>query len=427
MREMKKEKLIEREKEMVTNITIPKLGEEMTEATIVEWRVEEGDWVNKGQIVAVLETEKVAYEMEAPADGFIHIVVTQDNKVSVGTVIGMISESREGLESLPKEPAKVIPAMAAEATEVAPPKLAVAPEREERIRISPIARKLAEEHGIDVTKITGSGPGGRIVREDIERAITEKEEVKEEVPAARVYEGRKVKAAVPLKGIRRAIAQHMHQSLSISAQLTYTTEVDVAAVVKLRNELLSQAEAIGASITYTDIFVFALARALKDNPIINSSIIGDEVRIWEDISIAVAVALEGEDEYGAGLIVPVVKNADKKSLAEISRTIRALTEKARERRLTPDEVTGHTFTFTNLGSHAGRVDVATPIINQPDSAILGAGVIAERPVVREGQIVIRPMMTINLTFDHRVIDGATAGRFLARVSELLENPWLLLL
>lgn len=421
--EIKKEKLIAREKEMGAHLTIPKLGEEMTEATIIEWRIEEGDWVNKGQIVAVIETEKVAFEMEAPADGFIHIVVTQDNKVPVGTVIGMIAESREGLESLPKEPAKEIPAMAVEATEVAPPKLAVAPEREERIRISPIARKLAEEHGIDITKITGSGPGGRIVREDIERAITEKEEV----PAARVYEGRKVKATIPFKGMRRAIAEHMHQSLSISAQLTYTSEVDVAEVVKLRNELLSQAEAIGASITYTDIFVFALAKALKDNPIINSSIIGDEVRIWEDISIAVAVALEGEDEYGAGLIVPVVKNADKKSLAEISRTIRALTEKARERKLTPDDVMGHTFTFTNLGSHEGRVDVATPIINQPDSAILGTGVIAERPVVREGQIVIRPMMTINLTFDHRVIDGATAGRFLARVSELLENPWLLLL
>jgi pyruvate dehydrogenase E2 component (dihydrolipoamide acetyltransferase) len=418
-----KEKLNEREKEMGTHIKIPKLGEEMTEATIIEWRIEEGDWVNKGQIVAVIETEKVAYEMEAPADGFIHIVVTQDNKVPVGTVIGMIAESREGLESLQKEPAKEMPAMAAEATEVAAPKLAVAPEREERIRISPIARKLAEEHGIDITTITGSGPGGRIVREDIERAITEKEEA----PAARVYEGRKVKATVPFKGMRRAIAEHMHQSLSISAQLTYTTEVDVAAVVTLRNELLSQEEAIGASITYTDIFVFALAKALKDNPIINSSIIGDEVRIWEDISIAVAVALEGGDEYGAGLIVPVVKNADKKSLAEISRTIRALTEKARERRLTPDEVTGHTFTFTNLGSHEGRVDVATPIINQPDSAILGTGVFAERPVVRDGQIVIRPMMTINLTFDHRVIDGATAGRFLARVSELLENPWLLLL
>jgi pyruvate dehydrogenase E2 component (dihydrolipoamide acetyltransferase) len=412
---------------MVINITIPKLGEEMTEATIIEWRIEEGDWVNKGQIVAVIETEKVAYEMEAPADGFIHIVMTQDNKVPVGTVIGMIAESKEGLESLQKEPAKEMPketpAVAVEATEVAAPKLAVAPEREERIRISPIARKLAEEHGIDITKITGSGPGGRIVREDIERAITEKEEA----PAAKVYEGRKVKATIPLKGMRRAIAEHMYQSLSISAQLTYVSEVDVAEVVKLRNELLSREEAVGARVTYTDIFVLALAEALKANPIINASLIGDEIRIWEDINIAVAVALEGEDEYGAGLIVPVVKNADKKSLVEISRTIRALTEKARERKLTPDEVTGNTFTFTNLGSHEGRVDIATPIINQPDSAILGAGAIAEKPVVRDGQIVIRPMATISLTFDHRVIDGATAGRFLAKVSELLENPWLLLL
>jgi pyruvate dehydrogenase E2 component (dihydrolipoamide acetyltransferase) len=408
---------------MATRITIPKLGEEMIEATIIEWRVGEGDRVNKGQIVAVIETEKVAYEMEAPADGFIHIVVTQDNKVTVGTVIGMITESREGLESLQKEPAKEAPAMAVEATVAAPPKSAAAPEREERIRISPIARKLAEEHGIDITKIAGSGPGGRIVREDIEKAIAEKEEA----PPAMVYEGRKVKATVPLKGMRRAIAERMHQSLSISAQLTYTTEVDVSEVVKLRNELLSREEAIGARITYTDIFVFALARALKDNPIINASIIGDEIRVWEDINIAVAVALEGEDEYGGGLVVPVVKNADEKPLAEISRTIRALSEKARERKLTPGEVTGHTFTFTNFGSHEGKVDAATPILNQPDSAILGAGAIVEKPVVRDGQIVIRPMVTISLTFDHRVIDGATAGRFLASVTELLENLWRLFL
>lgn len=408
---------------MVTPITIPKLGEEMTDATIIEWRVEEGEWVNKDQIVAVIETEKTAYEMEAPVSGFVHILVTQDNKVPVSTVIGMIAESREELESLQKEPTKEVPAIAVEVAEVTPAQVTAGPEMEERIRISPIARKLAEEHGIDITKIMGSGPGGRIVREDIEKAIEEKEKA----PPAKVYEVRKVKATIPLKGMRRAIAEHMHQSLSISAQLTYATEVDMTEVVKLRNELLSEEEAVGARITYTDIFVFALAKALKDNPIINASLIGDEIRIWEDINIGVAVALEGEDEYGRGLIAPVVKNADKKSLAEISQTIRALTEKARERKLTPDEVTGNTFTFTNLGSHEGRVDIATPILNQPDSAILGAGAIVERPVVRDGQIVIRPMAMISLTFDHRVIDGATAGRFLARVTELLENPWLLLL
>jgi pyruvate/2-oxoglutarate dehydrogenase complex dihydrolipoamide acyltransferase (E2) component len=408
---------------MVTPITIPKLGEEMTEATVIEWRVEEGGRVNKGQIVVVIETEKVAYEMEASADGFVHMAVTRDNKVPVGTVIGMIAESREELGSLQKELTKEVPAMAAEVAEAAPAQVTAGPGMEERVRISPIARKLAEEHGIDITRIMGSGPGGRIVREDIEKAIAEKGKA----PAAKVYEDRKVKATIPLRGMRRAIAEHMHQSLSISAQLTYVTEVDVAEVAKLRNELLSQAETIGVRITYTDIFVFALTKALKDNPIINSSLIGDEIRIWEDINIAVAVALEGEGEYEGGLIVPVVKKADKKSLAEISQTIRALTQKARERKLTPDEVTGNTFTFTNLGSHEGKVDLATPILNQPDSAILGAGAIVERPVVRGGQIVIRPMAKISLTFDHRVIDGATAGKFLARVTELLEKPWLLLL
>ncbi len=266
---------------------------------------------------------------------------------------------------------------------------------------------------IDIAAIVGTGPGGRIVREDIEKAMGAKKTA-EVTPD--VYQGRRVKSVIPLKGMREAIAEHMHRSLSISAQLTLMGEIDMTKMVKLRESLVSQAETLGTRITYTDLFVFAIAKLLKDNPLINSSLIDNEIKLWENVNIGVAVALE------EGLIVPVVKDADKKSLVEISQTIKALGQKARERQLMPDEVEGGTFTITNLGALGGGYRFETPIINQPESAILRTGGITDRAVVRDGKIVIRPIMTYCLTYDHRVIDGAVAAKFIDSVVQLLENP-----
>ena len=405
---------------MAANIAIPKLGMYMTEATLVEWKVKEGDRVDKGDVVLVIETAKTKWEVEASAAGFVHILLEQDVTAAVGAAVGLIAESRDELEALQREPARVAAPAEAPPVAAAPP-AAVRAEEGERIRISPVARRMAEEHMIDITKVVGTGPGGRILKEDIEKAI----EAKEMAPPVEVYEGKRVKSTVALKGMRRAIAEHMHRSLTVAAQATFSDEIDMTEVIKLRNALLEQEEAIGARISYTDIFIFAIAKALKDNPIINSSLIENEIKIWEDINIGVAVALE--EEIGGGLIVPVVRNADQKSLPEINRQVRSLAEKARAGKLMPDDVAGGTFTLTNLGAFGGWRGIGTPIINQPQSAILGTGAITDRPVVREGQIVIRPMMSCSLTFDHRVIDGAPAGKFMARLTELLENPSLLLL
>jgi len=411
---------------MAAYIAIPKLGMTMTEATIVGWKVSEGEWVEEHQAVMEIETEKIKCDVEATTSGFVHILVDKGNKVPVGRVVGLLAESKEELEALQKEPAKeiyttVVQPTGAPAVE-AGPLPAVSTQERERIRISPVARKMAEEHMIDITKVTGTGPGGRIVREDIEKAIEAK---KKEAPPVEVYAGKRIKTTMPLKGMRAAIAEHMHRSLSVAAQLTSMGEIDMTEVMKLRKALIEQEQAIGARITYTDIFVFAIAKALKDNPIINSSLIDNEIKIWEDINIGVAVALEGGIE--GGLIVPVVRNADQKSLLEINREVRSLVEKARTGKLMPDDVSGGTFTLTNLGAFGGGWGFGTPIINQPQSAILGTGAITDRPVVREGQIVIRPIMTYSFTFDHRVIDGAPAGKFMGRVTQLLENPGLLLL
>jgi pyruvate dehydrogenase E2 component (dihydrolipoamide acetyltransferase) len=408
---------------MAAYIAIPKLGMTMTEATLVEWKVKEGDRVEKGDIVLAIQTEKIKWDMEASASGYVHILVEVDVTAPVGRVVGLIAETTEELEALQREPARemftTVPAAAVGPSTAPAPPAAGRAERPEGIRISPLARKMAEEHSIDITAVVGTGPGGRIVREDIERAIAEKEQA----PAVEAYEGKTAKTTIPLKGMRKVIAEHMQRSLAVAAQLTMMGEIDMSEVIKLRSTILEQKQRADTRVTFTDILVVVVARALQDHPIMNSSLVEDEIVIWEDINIGVAVALE--DGLEGGLIVPVIRNAEQRSLREIAAEVRTLVEKARTGRLLPDDVAGGTFTLTNLGAVGGGWGFGTPIINQPQSAILGAGSISDRPVVRDGQVVVRPIMTYSLTFDHRVIDGAAAAKFMARVSQLLEDPTLL--
>ncbi len=408
---------------MATEIKVPRLGMAIADATIIEWKVKEGEQVAEKQVVVVIETEKLKYDVESPAAGFVHILSNEGDTAPVGKVIGLIAASKEELAALPKaapaETAAVAEAPKAEATPAAAP--AASGEGEARIRISPVARKLAEEHAIDITGVTGTGPGGRITREDIEKAVAAPAAAPAAVAPAGAAGEKRGKQAIPLRGMRGAIAEHMHRSLSVSAQLTAMGEIDMAQMVKRRKDLVDQESVLGTRITYTDLLVFALARTLKEHPLVNSSLIDNEIKVWEDINIGVAVALE------EGLIVPVVKAADKKSLKEISQTVRALAEKAREGKLVAEEITGGTFTLSNLGAVGAGYRFETVIINQPESAILGTGAITERAVVRDGQIVIRPIMTYYLTYDHRVVDGAVAARFMASLIKLLENPNLLLI
>jgi pyruvate dehydrogenase E2 component (dihydrolipoamide acetyltransferase) len=221
---------------------------------------------------------------------------------------------------------------------------------------------------------------------------------------------------MPLAGMRKAIAEHMHRSLQVSAQLTGMGEVDMTGLVKRRGELIKREQEIGTRVTYTDLLVFTVAKALRDYPMVNAAIIDNEIRVWEDISVGVAVSTEG------GLIVPVIRNADQKSLVEISKAIKALAQRARERSLQRDEIQGGTFTISNLGARVGGWHFDTLIINQPESAILGTGGITERAVVRNGEVVPRPIMTYSFTYDHRLIDGVLAGEFMGAVVDALENP-----
>jgi pyruvate dehydrogenase E2 component (dihydrolipoamide acetyltransferase) len=396
---------------MATKITVPKLGMGTAPITLVQWCAKEGEWVEKGKTVLVVETEKIRHDIPAKAAGFLHIVGKEGADASIGSAAGFLAETEEELASLQKEtPKEAAAAPSGKPAEAKAAPAAVGVEREGRISISPAARKLAEEHMIDLSTVEGTGPNGRIVREDIEQAIAGG------APAgAKGFDGREVEKTIPLTGTRQAIAEHMVRSLTISAQLTAMGEIDAGELMNIHKKLKKESESTGKRISYTALIIAALARALRANPMVNASIIDDEIKVWKSINIGAAVPVEG------GLIVPVIKDADKKSLVEISENLRELTEKARNRALAGDDVKGGTFTISNVGPLGVGYRFDTDIINQPESAILGVGGITERPAVRDGQIVIRPIMSYSLTYDHRLVDGAMATQFIASLIEELNK------
>ena len=416
---------------MTAEISIPRIGVNVTEVRLVEWKLKEGQWVEEGSVVLVIETEKTEWSVEAAASGFLHILIQEGSKAQIEEVVGLLAGTKEELEELQKEqPQEIFAARTkrkeAPLTELTRVETGITAEAEAKkggpVRVSPVARKMAREHMIDITQIKGTGPGGRIVRADIEKAIEEQKKVEVSPPEVppELYQGRQVKDTIPLKGMRRAIAENMYNSLAHSAQMTIMGELDVTELVRLKENLVNKEKSVGVRLTYIDILVFVIAKALKDHPTINCSLMENEVKIWKDINIGVAVALGGE-----GLIVPVVKNADAKSLIEISQIVKLLVEKAQSGKLVPDDVTGGTFTLTTLG-RGGVSYFQTPILNQPEAAILGVGPIEERAVVRNEQIVIRPIMPYSFTFDHRVINGFGAEQFMGKIREFVEDPDLLL-
>ena len=412
---------------MAEEILMPKLAMAMKQGKVIEWKAGEGQRIEKGQIVMVIETEKVTYECEAPASGFLHIIAKLDKAIPVNDAVALLAETEAELAELQAaQPAPV------EAAATAAPEDAVAataasttgPVKKGKIRISPAAKKMAVTHNLDFTKVTGSGPGGRIVKKDIIQAL--ETGLPEAAPPAEVerYEGKKVKKTIALRGMRQAIAEHMVHSLSVAAQLTLSGEIDMTEMIKLRKSLMQKEEIVGLRISYTDLLVYALTKAVKLVPIVNSSVVDNEIKIWEDINIAVAVSLE-VDEAESGLIVPVVKDAGNKSLLEISRSIKDLAGRARNGQLTADDMADGTLTLSNTGVFAPGWTVSTPIINQPQSVIVLTGGIFEKPMAVNGEVVVRPMMTTSITFDHRVMDGAPIHTFLSKFKAFIEQPELL--
>ena len=402
---------------MATRIIMPKLGMTMTEGTVVRWRKKEGERVEKGEVILEIMSEKIEYEVDAPESGVLGKVIGVEEEVyPIGAILAVIVD--EG-EEVPEELVKAAPAPAATPAEsqvkaAPPPTRAVAGAPGERMKISPAAKKMAQEMGVDITTLAGSGPDGRIIKEDILRAAEQGAPAAGEA-APRPVSDVEVLDVIPLKGVRKVIADRMQQSWDNTPRVTEVMEADMTAAETFRRENLPGWEkGFSVRVTFNDIILKAVAVALKEYPLLNSTIVDGELRRLKEINVGVAVALE------EGLIVPVIKHADSKTLVELSRESRSLAVKAREGKLTPDDVASRTFSITNLGAFG--VEIFTPIVNFPDNAILGIGKITRKPVVIGEDIAVRSMVYLSLVFNHKEVDGVPAAKFLNRVKEILENP-----
>jgi pyruvate dehydrogenase E2 component (dihydrolipoamide acetyltransferase) len=412
---------------MAFEFKLPDIGEGIHEGEIVKWLVKVGDTVEEDQPLVEVMTDKATVELPSPVAGTIlEIRAKEGEVVEVGSVLVVIGA--EGEEPKPDgreaerapTPAKEPVSVAAQAAQTAPPK-------RNRVLATPATRKLARELGVDITQIEGTGPGGRITDEDVRRFAEGKEvapaleaEAPERAAPTHRVPTEELEERIPLRGIRKRISDHMHHAVSTAAHFTYVDEVDVTELVKIREELKPVAEERGVKLTYLPFIVKASVAALKKHPYLNASLDHErgEIVLKRYYNIGIATATE------QGLLVPVIKGADRLSILEIAREIERLASAAREGKIALEDLQGGTFTITSLGAMGGLL--ATPIINTPEAAILGVHEIKKRPVVIEGEITIRDIMLIALSFDHRLIDGHVGAAFAKEVKAFLEDPKLLL-
>ena len=441
---------------MSANVTMPKLGMTMKVGKISKWYKKEGDSIEKGENLFEVETEKITNKVESPESGILfQVVVPEGDTVPVGTILAVIAQAGEKPERIEGIQAGEVVEMKAEAGKPVAAEAETGPVEKKRIlstpsarrlakelgvelasvpgsgpdgkikeadvlkfheegppapKITPLAAEIAKQEGLDVSEITGTGENGKITRQDVERVLGAAKGVPEEVPC-------QVKV-IPFEGMRRVIADNMHASLQNAAQLTAFTEVDVTEMVRFRDLVREEYKSDDSvKISYNDIIVMATARALMGHPIMNSTLVGEEILVHDTVHMGIAVALS------EGLIVPKLRHAEKKNLLQIAKEVRELALKAREGALVIEEVTDGTFTISNV-SMLG-MDGFTPVLNPPETGILGVGRVLEKPAVFEGEIAIRHMMTLSLTFDHRVVDGAPAMTFLKTLARYLEQPMLL--
>ena len=440
---------------MAVEINVPELGESVADATVGRWLKQEGEAVKSGDPLVELETDKINFEVEAEQDGVLESISKGEGEtVGVGDVIGTIGEGDgseapdeepedESQEEPEEEPEGDAPQEQAEAEQPEPEASEEGAvdeeadghrETENGVRASPSVRKLAQEYDIELGEVSGSGSGGRVTREDVERLIREQSSGapareaersapeengrREEQPAPAAEDGREER--VRLSRRRLTIAQRLVESQQNSAMLTTFNEADMSAVMELRRRRKDEfQERTGARLGFMSFFTKAAVAALKAFPKVNAELSDNELVLKHYYDIGVAVSTD------EGLVVPVVRDADRKNFAEIEGTIADLATKARDGKLTLEDLRGGTFTITNGGIFGSLV--STPILTLPQVAILGMHKIQERPVVVDGEIQARPMMYLALSYDHRVIDGAEAVSFLVRIKEMIEDPESLLL
>ncbi len=412
---------------MVTKVLMEALSPTMEEGKVLTWLKQEGDEVSDGDVLAEVETDKAVMELQARGAGVLRkIVAGEGATVEVGKLVGVIADAEEDISAVlgggataerattaaapereeEEATADAVGQADAETRQAPAPAQPIAPagDGSRRIKASPLARRLAQERGLDLTRIAGSGPGGRIIKLDVESA--EAQPVVAAPAPAGGYED------VELSQIRKTIAKRLAQSIGPVPHFFLTAEVDMERAWDARAALNALED--GPRVSFNDIILTVVARALVQHPSCNAWWMDDRIRYFRDVHLAMAVAVD------EGLITPVIRNAERKSLREIAAESRDLAERARERKLTPEEYTGGTFSVSNLGML--DIDQFTAVINPPEAGILAIGSITEKPVAVDGDLEIRRRMRITMSCDHRVIDGATGARFLQTVTRMLENP-----
>jgi 2-oxoglutarate dehydrogenase E2 component (dihydrolipoamide succinyltransferase) len=440
---------------MATDVVMPQMGESIAEGTIVRWIKKVGDPVERDEPLFEISTDKVDAEIPAPVAGFVtEIRAKEGETVPVNTVVAVIGASGAKASATPETPTPAAPppppsaqgdgapstAAAAQPPEVRPPSAPTPPaahdqttEEAIRQRSSPLVRKIAREHNVDISQIRGSGLAGRVTKDDIlafiggqsSPAARPSPSIQAGAPAAVEPAARpaappgvasgagQAGKTVPMSIMRKRIAEHMVLSRRTSAHVHSVFEVNFGRVDQIRKARKQEFEQAGAKLTYLSFILKAAVEAIRNVPVINASVDGDNIVYHKQVNVGIAVALDW------GLIVPVVKNADEKNLLGLSRAVADLATRARNKQLKPEEVTGGTFTITNPGVFGALFGM--PIINQPQVAILGVGNIEKRPVVIDDAIAIRPMAYLSIGYDHRIIDGAVADEFMSLVKQKLEN------
>jgi 2-oxoglutarate dehydrogenase E2 component (dihydrolipoamide succinyltransferase) len=425
---------------MVVEIKVPSVGESVTEALLAQWFKKDGDQVKKGEALFVIETDKVTLEVEAEADGVLKISVKEGETVSVGTVVGTIEAAAAAAKDAPpastaeKEPAAPDRAAAAEPEKAAASALkTVASAAEEKAEkpapqqkpvsadmiLSPAVRRIVADTGVDIGAVTGTGPAGRVTKGDVILHLEAREAAAKSAPAVAsrtaAPAAAEATARKPMTPIRQRIAARLLEARQNTAMLTTFNDVDMSRVMEIRSDYKDAFEKkFGVSLGFMSFFIKAAVEALKEYPEINAFIDGKEIVYHHYYHIGVAIGT------GRGLVVPVIRHCEKLSLAQMEQAIVDYVAKIRENRLDLADLEGGTFTITNGGVFGSLL--STPILNTPQSAILGMHRIEKRPVVRDDQIVVRPMMYLALSYDHRIVDGREAVTYLRRIKEFLENP-----
>ncbi len=418
---------------MAIVINMPRLSDTMTEGVVAKWHVKVGDAITEGKLLAEIETDKATMDFEAfpgQEGTLLHIGVGEGEASPVDTILAVIGAKGEDISALlagaPAEPApapatvavevREAPAPAAAPAPTPPPAATPAPTADHRVKASPLAKSLAAEKGVDLRAVTGSGDGGRIVKRDIETAATASAATPSAAPTAAVSYPSSGYQDTPISQMRKTIAKRLSESKFTAPHFYLTMSVDMDAAIEARQALNASGD---HKISFNDLVVKAVAKGLKKHPAVNSAWLGDVIRTNYDVHVGVAVAVED------GLLVPVVRHADAKSLTQISAEVKDFAQRAKTKKLQPMDWEGNTFTISNLGMFG--IDQFTAIVNPPDSCILAVGGIQSVPVVKNGQVVPGNIMKLTLSCDHRVVDGATGSAFLNSVKAFLESPVTMML